>query len=73
MAASAAAAALSVFVVGYAFSPACADLGHKGVGVGSGLGLAICYRVVKENGGRNEVTSEPGKGTTFTVFLPVSA
>lgn len=45
----------------------------KGVGVGSGLGLAICYRILKDHGGRIEVASEPDKGTTFTVFLPVSA
>ena len=45
----------------------------KGVGVGSGLGLPICYRIVKEHGGRIDVQSEPGQGTTFTVTLPSNA
>jgi signal transduction histidine kinase len=45
----------------------------KGVGVGSGLGLPICYRIVKEHGGRIDVQSELGKGTTFTVTLPPKA
>lgn len=43
----------------------------KGVGVGSGLGLAICYKIAKEHGGRIDVESTAGKGTTFTLTLPV--
>jgi PAS domain S-box-containing protein len=39
---------------------------------GSGLGLAITQSIINKHGGRVLVTSEPGKGTTFTIFLPVS-
>jgi len=38
---------------------------------GIGLGLAITERIVREHGGSITVESSPGKGTTFTVILPV--
>jgi signal transduction histidine kinase len=43
----------------------------KGVGVGTGLGLSICYQIVRDHRGEIRVESEPGKGATFTVILPM--
>jgi PAS domain S-box-containing protein len=39
---------------------------------GSGLGLAVTYSIVRQHGGHTRVASEPGVGTTFTVYLPAS-
>lgn len=40
--------------------------------VGIGLGLAITERIIKEHGGQIYVVSEPGKGTLFTITLPLN-
>jgi two-component system NtrC family sensor kinase len=39
---------------------------------GTGLGLSVVQKIVENHGGRIEVASEVGKGSTFTVFLPQS-
>src|SRR5688572_6968787 len=44
----------------------------KEVGKGTGLGLTIAYKIVNAHGGRIDVRSEVGVGSTFTVVLPVN-
>lgn len=43
----------------------------KDPGKGTGLGLSVCHRVIKQHGGHIQVDSKVGKGTTFTIVLPV--
>ena len=44
----------------------------KEVGKGSGLGLSITYGIIDQHGGKINVSSEEGKGATFSVFLPTN-
>jgi CheY-like chemotaxis protein len=43
----------------------------KGQGQGTGLGLSVAYGIVTNHGGFIDVTSDPGHGTTFRIYLPL--
>lgn len=40
---------------------------------GTGLGLSVCFNIIESHGGKLEVRSKVGEGTTFTVLLPLRA
>jgi signal transduction histidine kinase len=40
--------------------------------VGTGIGLSIVQQIVEQHGGAIEVTSQPGKGSCFTLALPAA-
>jgi signal transduction histidine kinase len=44
----------------------------KGIGKGTGLGLSISYAIIKEHEGNITVESEPGKGSLFTLYIPLN-
>jgi PAS domain S-box-containing protein len=44
----------------------------KGVGKGTGLGLSMVHGLAEQSGGRLELASKPGEGTTATLWLPVA-
>ena len=45
----------------------------KPVGSGTGLGLAVSHQIIERHSGKIEVENEVGKGTTFTINLPINA
>ncbi len=70
---------VSVTDTGCGISPAVIDrifdpfFTTKPVGEGTGLGLSVSYGIIQDHGGRIEVQSEEGVGSTFTIILPVTA
>ena len=45
----------------------------KPVGKGTGLGLSICYGIIEKMGGKIDVQSKVGSGTTFLIYLPLQS
>lgn len=44
----------------------------KPIGTGTGLGLSISYNIIEKHAGKIKVQSQLGKGTTFTLILPIN-
>jgi CheY-like chemotaxis protein len=61
---------MSKEIVAKAFEP---FFTTKGVGKGTGLGLSMVYGMAEQSGGRAEIESQPGEGTTIRILLPRSA